>query len=67
MANEKRFGDEEWKKLKEECRKEFPNVKITRVDEDHDIMLIRQLLAKPMAERTFFLRVPTPDGRGSHL
>ena len=67
MADGKRFSDEEWKKVKEECRKEFPDVKITRVEEDFDVLLIRQLLAKPMAERTHFLRVPTPDGRGSHL
>ena len=67
MPEEKEMSAEEWERFKAEVQKEFPNVKITRVDDDHDIMLIRQLLAKPMEERTNFLRVRTEDGIGSHL
>lgn len=71
MPEEKMMSAEEWERFKAKVQKEFPNVKITRVDEahdeDHDIRLIRRLLAKPMEERMNFLRVRTEDGIGTHL
>lgn len=62
---------EEWEKFKADCLKKFPNLKFTRLtlksNDDVEVMLIRQLLARPPEERTHFLRIPTPDGRGAYL
>lgn len=40
---------------------------IIRSNVDPDLLMIRVLLALPMNRRTNFLRVRTPDGKGSHL